>query len=100
VAFTITRGRTKDFDNWRTNFDSLNERRRSSGVKNATIYRSAADPNDLLIVLEWDNLNNAQQYFQSQDVKQAMERGGYERVEIAYLENWGGPSGPSMTTQR
>lgn len=38
------------------------------------LFRTADDPNDLAILVEWDSVENAQGFTESEDLREAMER--------------------------
>jgi hypothetical protein len=48
-----------DFDNWKRAFASDPMDRKGSGVRQYQVYRSVADPNFVMIDLEFDNLSQA-----------------------------------------
>jgi hypothetical protein len=50
-----------NFERWKKAFDNDPIDRKRSGVKRYRVYRSNEDPNLVIIDLEFDELNNAQQ---------------------------------------
>ena len=52
-----------------------------------TLLRSSETPNDLTLVFEWDSIEKARKFSQSQDLKQVMEKAGVIGTpEIQFLE--------------
>jgi heme-degrading monooxygenase HmoA len=49
---------------------------RSMGVKSQRILRDSADPNEVVILNEFDDINKARQFANSDELKQAMQRAG------------------------
>ena len=49
------------------------ERRKRSGSKGGKVFRSAEDPNDIIIVLEWDDAGRAHDFATSLELHQAMQ---------------------------
>ena len=66
----------EDFAKWKPVFDERAAMRRSGGSKGGFVFQNADDSNDVLIVLEWDSVENARRYSQSDDLRQAMEHAG------------------------
>jgi len=52
----------RDFDAWKAAFDSDPVGRAAGGVRRHRIYRSATDPNDVAIDLEFDDRATAQAF--------------------------------------
>jgi quinol monooxygenase YgiN len=78
MASMLVQHQVKDFSEWKNVYDSLADLRASSGELSDTIYRDANNPNELTILFEWDSLENAQKYSQSQELKEAMQKAGVE----------------------
>jgi hypothetical protein len=57
-AFIITRIQTGDYDRWRPMFDQDQPRAREKAVVQR-VLRSADDPNEVFIYLEYQNLDDA-----------------------------------------
>jgi heme-degrading monooxygenase HmoA len=85
--------KVQDFTRWKGVFDEHGSMRRASGSKGGYVFQSADDPNAVVVVLEWDDLNRARQFAQSADLRQAMERSGVvEQPGIHFLEAVDRPS--------
>jgi heme-degrading monooxygenase HmoA len=49
--------------------------------------RNADDPNELLILLEWDSLENARRFADAADLREAMQRAGVaDQPDVYFLE--------------
>ena len=49
--------------------------------------RNADDPNELLILLEWDSLENARRFTYADDLREAMQRAGVaDQPDVYFLE--------------
>jgi len=57
-AFIITRIQTGDYDRWRPMFDQDQPRAREKALLQR-VLRSADDPNEVFIYLEFENLDDA-----------------------------------------
>ncbi len=76
MAHLIIRHKVADFAKWKTAFDAHADARRKAGSRGGTLYRSADNPNETLIVLEWDSVANARKFTQSSDLQETMKRAG------------------------
>jgi heme-degrading monooxygenase HmoA len=51
------------------------------------VFRNATDPNELVILFEWSDLEQARQFAQSEDLRQGMQRAGVvDQPDIYLLE--------------
>ena len=49
--------------------------------------RNADDPNELVILLEWDSLENARQFANADELREAMKRAGVaDEPDVYFLE--------------
>ena len=49
--------------------------------------RNALDPNELVILLEWDSLENARRFADVDELREAMQRAGVtDRPDVYFLE--------------
>jgi heme-degrading monooxygenase HmoA len=77
----------EDYSKWKPIFDEHSSFRAQMGSKGGRIFRSANDPNDLFILFEWDNLENAKKFTQSDNLKQTMQNAGVKGMpDIYFLE--------------
>jgi heme-degrading monooxygenase HmoA len=72
----IINHKTDDFNKWKVQFDSMEVVRRKYGSTGAQVFRGHADPNDLVIITQWGNADQSRNYSQSQELKEAMKKGG------------------------
>jgi heme-degrading monooxygenase HmoA len=49
------------------------ERRERFGSKGGNVFRASEDPNDIIIVLEWDTTERAHEWAKSLELDQAMQ---------------------------
>ena len=87
MSHVMIRLNLEDYAKWRSVFDEVAHLRESSGSHGGTLYRSADDPHEVVIVWDWPDLAKARSYFQSDALRQAMQRAGVQgRPEIVYLD--------------
>jgi len=66
----------KDYNQWRTVFDSMKPVRKNYGSTGEKIFRTEGNNNEVLVMLEWSEVEQAKKFSQSQDLKDAMQRAG------------------------
>jgi len=89
----MLRGKIRDYGTWRSVFDERRAIRKAAGSKGDRVFRSADNPNELVILLEWDDLKKAREFAQSDDLKKAQERAGVSgKPEVYFLEDAEKPS--------
>jgi uridine phosphorylase len=68
--------KVKDFNAWRTSYNSHEKDRASVGITNGKVFRSADDPNDVLIVQDVADASKARTWLGSYEMKTVMEKSG------------------------
>lgn len=63
-----------DYATWQSNFDEEEPVRRTHGCLFSRTFRNASDPEELLIFLEWDTIERAQLYAQSDEFWNELRR--------------------------
>ncbi|MBL8130002.1 MAG: hypothetical protein U0Z70_16295 [Thermomicrobiales bacterium] len=67
--------RVADYDAWSTVFAEHEVVRRANGSRGGWILRTA-DSGEILVLLEWDDLERARLFVDSDDLREAMQRAG------------------------
>ena len=68
-------------------FEEHGSIRRESGAKGVRLFRNADAPNETVILIEWEDLEHARQFAQSEDLQETMERAGVaDEPDIYFLE--------------
>ncbi len=87
MPYALFRLKVEDYAKWKPVFDEMSATRKASGSKGGHLFRNADDPNELVILLEWDHLEKARQFAKSGDLLQAMQRAGVSgRPDICFLD--------------
>jgi heme-degrading monooxygenase HmoA len=88
MPYLLVRHKVEDYERWKPVFDHDHGATRARrGSKGGRILRNADDPNELVILLEWDNLENAQRFANADDLKDAMQRAGVvDQPDVYFLE--------------
>jgi len=70
----LIRHKVTDYATWQAVFDEQEATRRAHGCQLGRLFRNAADPNEILILLEWDDLERAWLFAQSDDLREELKR--------------------------
>src|ERR1700694_2072014 len=87
MPYLFIRHKVTDYPKWKSAFDKHGDTRQANGSRGGQLFRNANDPNELIILFEWDDLERARQFTQSEDLRQTMQRAGVVgQPDIYYLE--------------
>jgi hypothetical protein len=65
-----------DYAKWRAGYDAHEKSRLSAGITNGRVFRSAEDPNDVVVLLDVADVAKARVWLGSDDLKAAMQKSG------------------------
>ena len=84
----LIRHKVEDYAIWKAAFDEHAPARRANGSRGGRLFRHAADPDDVVILLAWDGLERARLFADSDDLREAMARAGVTgSPDIWFLED-------------
>jgi heme-degrading monooxygenase HmoA len=88
MAHFIVHHQVADFDRWKPVFDEHASMRKAAGCQGGYVLRSADDPNEVTIVFDWDNMDNAQAFASSENLREAMQRAGVQgRPDVTFMQS-------------
>lgn len=76
MATLLVRHRVRDYDRWKEIFDAHADERAAAGSLGGRVFRDGDDPEDVVIVLEWADLDRARDFAEREDMQESMERAG------------------------
>lgn len=83
----LIRHHVADYLAWKAVFDEHGMTRRANGSQGGRIYRSGDDPAEVVILLEWDDLERARLFADSDDLREALAQAGVtDRPDVWFLE--------------
>jgi heme-degrading monooxygenase HmoA len=87
MAYLLVRAKFQDYAKFYPVYTAHRAARQASGSRGARLFRSADNPNEVVALMEWDSLEKAQQFAQSDDLREAMQRAGLaDRPEVYFLD--------------
>jgi hypothetical protein len=88
MPYVVVRLQVESYEKWKLAFDAQQDARRASGSRGGRVCRSSDDANELVILLEWDDLERARRFVDYTDLRNTMRRAGaVGPPAIAYLED-------------
>jgi heme-degrading monooxygenase HmoA len=73
MAFVLIEHRVGDFEKFRSIYLDDASRREQLGSRGGVVYRVADDPDNVIVVLEWETVEQARAFAGSLELDQALE---------------------------
>ena len=86
MPYSVSRIKVKDYAKFKPVFDQASAMRKSYGAKGTNLFRDVDSPNEAIVLIEWDNFEDARKFLKSDDVKNVLQRSGAIKSEF-YLLN-------------
>ena len=87
MPYVLVRHKVADYTTWKPMFDEGETARRTAGSTGGYVFRNADDGNEIFILMEVTDLEQARQAAQSEEMRQAMERAGVaDQPDLYFLE--------------
>jgi len=74
--FMITRARVQDFSEWKTGYDAHEPSRAAAGLREKHLLQETDDPNAVMLIFEAEDLKRAEEFSNSDDLREAMQKSG------------------------
>ena len=85
MPYTLSRITVKDYEEYMRVFQDT-ALRQSNGPRSVRLFRSTDDPQDLVLLLEWEDLEKAAQFRQSDELRERQQRAGVVSQPVRYEE--------------
>jgi len=76
MVYVIVQLKLESFDKWKSVFDERSAMRKESGSKEARLFLNSNNPNEAMILFEWDNIENAREYLESETLRKTLKEVG------------------------
>jgi heme-degrading monooxygenase HmoA len=88
MPYMLVRHKVADYEKWKPAFDTHGLTRQANGSRGGQLFRNASDPNELVALFEWDDLEKARQFAQSEDLREVMQGAGVvDHPDIYFLKD-------------
>lgn len=79
--------RVENYAKWKLIYDEDGITRKSKGSKGSSVFHNANDPNHIVVITEWENMEKAKNFAESEDLVTTMQKAGVVgRPAVFYLE--------------
>lgn len=86
MASLLVHHKVQDYATWRKIFDDDAKRRKEYGSTGFQVLKSASDPNDLTVIMEWPSVEAAKAFATSDALKEKMKDAGViSQPEMTFL---------------
>lgn len=86
MATLLVRHKVQDYSTWRQVFDDHDKTRKEYGSIGFQVLKSASDPNDITVIMDWPTVEAAKAFATSGSLKQAMKNAGViSQPEVTFL---------------
>ncbi|MDQ0144732.1 hypothetical protein [Pseudarthrobacter niigatensis] len=85
MAVALVVHRVADYDAWRKVYDSVADMQKEGGVTQESVHRMVDDPNNILVIHHFNDVETAKAFFGREDLRDALQRSGVQgepRVEL------------------
>ena len=87
MVTNYVRHQVADFKTWKEAFDKHAETRKQYGCKKSDVFTNVQNPNDVLVVLQWESKEHAAKFDASVDLKETMQHAGViSKPEFSFAE--------------
>lgn len=76
MAHLLTLFTVEDYAKWKTVFDEHAPMRKAHGSQGGRRFRNADNPSEIIVLLEWDDVEKAREFAGSEDLREAMQQAG------------------------
>jgi hypothetical protein len=85
-GFMLVRHKVKDFATWKKGYDAHAPKRVEAGLTEKYLLRGTQAPNEVVILFEAQDINRAQAFAESADLRETMQRVGViDKPDIYFL---------------
>ena len=89
MIHAMIRQNVKDFEAWKKVFDEDGSNRKMAGSKGGHVFRALDDPNNVFVLLEFENQDKANKFMNSDRLIETMKNAGVLGKPDVYLMDEG-----------
>jgi quinol monooxygenase YgiN len=87
MIYLLVHHKVEDYSKWKDVYDEHQRSREQAGSLGARVLRNLNDPNEEVIISTWPDLEHAQAFASSPDLREAMQHAGVLGMpEVLFLE--------------
>ena len=87
MAYLLGNSSVEDFEKWQSTFHSNEDYRNEHGERGYQVFQAVDDPNEIVVLFEWDENKDARAFFESEEMREKMTEAGLTSPpELTVLE--------------
>jgi heme-degrading monooxygenase HmoA len=87
MTYVMVMHKVEDFEKWKSIYDEHGAMRKKLGSKGAFAFRNSEDPNEMIIISQWDDMESAKNFAESDSLKNAMQNAGVKgKPDVYFLD--------------
>jgi len=87
MSYLLGKSTVADFDEWQSTFDSIDSYRTEHGQRGYQAFQSVENPNEVVVLFEWDEDEDPRAFFESEEMRENMAKAGLTgRPDVTMLE--------------
>lgn len=88
MMHVLVRHKVADYNRWKEAFDSHLNARKRAGETDCRVFHSTDEPHELVLLSDWNSLEEARKFMSSDELREAMQKAGVVGApEIHFLED-------------
>lgn len=84
---SFVKHKVDDFEAWKKVYEEFSKVRKEKGVIGASVLQEISDPETVIVVHEFDSLDVASRFFESEELKNAMKNAGVQGQPEIWIGN-------------
>ena len=88
MSFAVIRHKVQDVDAWKSYLHRNKEMLRNAGVKSFQVLSAETDKNDIMLVMQFVNMESAKNYLNSSESEEAMREAGVLEEPFLHFMNF------------
>lgn len=87
MAYLLGKAPVEDFEAWKSAFERFDSFRTEHGQQGYQAFQSVDDPNEAVVLFEWDDDEDPRAFFESERMRERLAEAGVKgRPELTVLE--------------
>ena len=87
MTYVLVLHHVEDYSRWKLLYDDDGIVRKNKGSKGSSVLKNADDPNHIVVITQWENMEMAKNFAESEELKNTMQKAGViGRPAVFYLE--------------
>ena len=87
MVYLVVDHKVKDYAMWKPAFDKHADTWQKAGSKGSTLFHISGEPNHPCIIFEFDTIEHAKKFYDSEDLKKVMQDAGVRgKPDIWFLD--------------